>query len=91
MMLFSMMNGTKEVACAVSIGDGRFGARLEGEADQREEQFLRLRGRNDARRENFKPGNLRAPHRALSCAAWISAPSSSPRRKVVEKRARLLQ
>jgi hypothetical protein len=45
-MLFSMMDGTKEVACAVSssaMDDLERGSRAK--PDQREEQFLRLRGR----------------------------------------------
>jgi uncharacterized protein DUF1488 len=45
-MLFSMMDGTKEVACAVSssaMDDLERGPRAK--PDQREEQFLRLRGR----------------------------------------------
>jgi hypothetical protein len=45
-MLFSMMDGTKEVACAVSssaMDDLERG--LRAKPDQREEQFLRLRGR----------------------------------------------
>jgi Protein of unknown function (DUF1488) len=45
-MLFSMMDGTKEVACAVSssaMDDLERGPRTK--PDQREEQFLRLRGR----------------------------------------------
>ena len=45
-MLFSMMDGTKEVACAVSssaMDDLERGPRVR--PDQREEQFLRLRGR----------------------------------------------
>jgi hypothetical protein len=45
-MLFSMMDGTKEVACAVSssaMDDLERGLRVK--PDQREEQFLRLRSR----------------------------------------------
>ena len=45
-MLFSMMDGTAEVACAVSssaMDDLEHGPRARPE--QREEQFLRLRGR----------------------------------------------
>jgi hypothetical protein len=45
-MLFSMMDGTREVACAVSssaMDDLERGPRAK--ADQREEQFLRLRDR----------------------------------------------
>jgi Protein of unknown function (DUF1488) len=45
-MLFSMMDGTREVACAVSssaMDDLERGPRAR--PDQREEQFLRLRGR----------------------------------------------
>ena len=45
-MLFSMMDGAKEVDCAVSssaMDDLERGSRAK--PDQREEQFLRLRGR----------------------------------------------
>jgi hypothetical protein len=45
-MLFSMMDSTKEIACAVSssaMDDLEPGLRVKPE--QREEQFLRLRGR----------------------------------------------
>jgi hypothetical protein len=45
-MLFSMMDGTREVACAASssaMDDLERGPRAK--PDQREEQFLRLRGR----------------------------------------------
>jgi hypothetical protein len=45
-LLFSMMDGTKEVACAVSssaMDDLERGSRAK--PDQREEQFLRLRTR----------------------------------------------
>jgi Protein of unknown function (DUF1488) len=44
-MLFSMMDGTREVACAISssaMDDLERGPRAK--LDQREEQFLRLRG-----------------------------------------------
>jgi Protein of unknown function (DUF1488) len=76
-MLFSMLDGDKEVRCAVSssaMDDLERG--VKAKPDARDTQFLRLRDRIDnVPRAISSPGNSRARHRELSCAAWIFGPS----------------
>ena len=79
-LLFSMMDGAREVPCAVSAA-----AMDELEhvprtpADRREEQFARLRDRIEAcASRKFEAREFEALPPASSCAASISVPEDAP-------------